>query len=155
MPVEIIDASIPERIPSVRELFQEFAREIKIDLCFQNFAQELRDLPGKYAPPNGRLLLALDSGEPGGCIALRPFAEGICELKRMYVRPKFRGRHVARRLAEAHIEAARLVGYRKVMLDTLLTMHAAIALYRSLGFRDTAEYYHNPLPGVLYMELNL
>ncbi len=138
-----------------RSLFQEYQRAIGVDLCFQAFGEELRTLPGAYARPRGRLLLAMEGEEPAGCGALRPIAPGIAELKRMWVRPAFRGRGLGRAIAEALLAAAREEGYRAARLDTLPSMREAQALYRSLGFRDTAAYYDNPLPGVVYMELRL
>lgn len=138
-----------------RSLFVEYQRAIGVDLCFQGFEEELRTLPGAYASRGGRLLLAREGDEPAGCGALRPLAPGIGELKRMWVRPAFRGRGLGRAIAEALVEAARAEGYRAVRLDTLESMTEARALYRALGFREIAPYYANPLPGVVYMELAL
>ena len=139
----------------VRELFREYARSIEIDLCFQNFEQELAELPGKYAPPAGRLLVAKAEQELAGCVALRPSGEGICEMKRLYVRLTFRGRGLGRELAKASITAARQIGYGRMRLDTLASMTEAIALYESLGFRRIDAYYHNPSPKAVFMELQL
>ncbi len=135
------------------QLFLEYAAWLKVDLCFQGFDQELAGLPGKYAPPQGRLLLASVEGEDAGCIALRPLEPGIGEVKRLYVRPAFRGRGIARKLARELLDAARTIGYATLRLDTLSFMHEAAALYRALGFVEIAPYYDNPLPGVVYMEL--
>ena len=151
--VRLIEASSPQDVELARSLFGEYQRAIGVDLCFQSFEEELRMLPGRYAPPRGRLLLALEGDEPVGCGALRPIADGICELKRMWVRPAFRGRGAGRLVAGALLAAARTEGYRAARLDTLETMAAARALYRSMGFREIPAYYDNPLPGVVYMEL--
>lgn len=145
---------------TARSLFHEYAAWLEIDLCFQGFSEELAGLPGSYAPPRGRLLLAEEDRATAGCVALRPLPaepSGIaCELKRMWVRPAFRERHVGRLLVEAALDAARAIGYRQIKLDTLpAIMPAAVALYRDLGFTDCAPYYHNPIPGSLYMECTL
>lgn len=144
---------------TARSLFLEYAAWLRIDLCFQGFAEELAGLPGLYAPPGGSLLLAED-GVTAGCVALRPLsvdASGsACELKRLWVRSGFRGRHVGRALTEAALAAARAIGYRQIKLDTLpAVMPAAVALYRDLGFTDCAPYYRSPIPGSLYMECAL
>jgi ribosomal protein S18 acetylase RimI-like enzyme len=151
----IVEARSPAEMDAARALFREYQRAIGVDLCFQGFDAEVRDLPGAYAPPEGRLLLALEDGEPAACGALRSIAPGIAELKRMWVRPAFRGRKLGRAIAEALLAAARERGCRAVRLDTLASMLEAQALYRSLGFREIPAYYPNPLPGVLYMELEL
>lgn len=161
--MDLILGHAPEHVPDVRALFQEYADAIQVDLCFQGFAQELAGLPGAYAPPSGRLLLARCDGALAGCVGLRPFepdharAAGgrVCEMKRLYVRPAFRGRGIGRKLATAVVDAARAIGYERMRLDTLAHMAAAIALYRSLGFADVPPYRHNPLPRATYMELNL
>jgi len=151
----VMEALSPASLDLARSLFREYQRAIGIDLCFQGFEEEVRALPGPYAPPRGRLLIALDGDEPAGCGALRPFSPGIAELKRMWVRPAFRGRGVGRLVAEALLAAARAGGYRAARLDTLESMSAARALYRSLGFREIPAYNDNPLPGVVHMELPL
>ena len=148
----IVDAASLADIDVARALFQEYQRAIGVDLCFQGFGEELRGLPGAYARPPGRLLLALEGDEVAGCGALRPIAPGVAELKRMWVRPAFRGRGIGRAVAEALLAAAREEGYRTARLDTLASMREALALYRSLGFREIPAYYENPLPGVVYME---
>ncbi len=153
--MRIIEALSPGDIDLARSLFMEYQRAIGVDLCFQAFDEELRALPGAYARPRGRLLLALEDDEPAGCGALRAIAPGIAELKRMWVRPAFRGRGLGRAIAVALLEAAREEGYRAARLDTLESMREAQALYRSLGFYEIPAYYDNPLPGVLYMELAL
>ena len=152
----IRQAATAADMESARSLFLEYAAWLQIDLCFQSFSQELAGLPGSYAPPAGRLLLAED-GETAGCVALRRLSVEpsgtACELKRLWVRSGFRGRHVGRALTEEALAAARAIGYRQIKLDTLLAiMPAAVALYRDLGFTDCAPYYHNPIPGSLYME---
>jgi len=136
-----------------REIFREYQISIGIDLCFQDFEHELASLPGKYAPPQGRLYLAFKDEDLAGCIALRPFDETRCEMKRLYVRPAFQGRDLGRLLAERIIAEARAIGYRAMILDTLSTMTVAVTLYQSLGFRPIPPYYVNPIPGAQYMEL--
>lgn len=152
---DISDARPGSEIAQARQLIEEYAASLDTDLCFQNFGAELDRLGEMYAPPRGCLLLARLQGSPVGCGALRPAADDACEMKRLYVRPQARGHDLGRRLALALIERARAAGYRRMLLDTLAQMHAARALYRSLGFREVAPYYANPLPGVTYMELAL
>lgn len=139
-------------LAAAHELFLEYATWLQEDLCFQGFEQELATLPGKYAPPDGRLFLACCDGKPIGCIALRRFNADSSELKRLYVQPDHRGHGVARALGAAAIEAARAIGYRRVVLDTLDRMTAARALYAAAGFREIPAYYPNPIPGAQYME---
>jgi ribosomal protein S18 acetylase RimI-like enzyme len=140
----------------VHELFVEYAEWLDFDLCFQDFDQELATLPGKYAPPEGGLWLARVGGAVAGVVGMRPLDEGVCELKRLWVRPAFRGHGLGRRLTETAIAAARAAGYRVLRLDTIGSqMQAAGALYRALGFRETAPYYDNPHPEVLYLELDV
>ena len=141
-------------IAHARELFQEYAAWLNVDLCFQNFDEELRTLPGKYAPPRGRLFLAGD--QPVGCIALRPLEEaGVGEVKRLYVRPAARGTGLGRSLVETVLSHARAIGYRELCLDTADWMGDAVRLYTRLGFRERSPYYHNPMPGVVYMSITL
>jgi GNAT superfamily N-acetyltransferase len=140
----------------VRLLFREYAASLGFDLCFQNFEEELADLPGPYAPPSGCLLLATTGGEPAGCVALKRLADGVGEMKRLYVRSRYRGTGLGRRLAEQVIREAKRLGYQAVRLDTVPSvMGSAVALYRSLGFRDIPAYCFNPVPGALFMELRL
>jgi ribosomal protein S18 acetylase RimI-like enzyme len=152
----IASASGDEDLDAVRELFKEYAKALNVDLCFQDFDQELADLPGEYALPRGCLLLATVFGEIAGCCALRPL-DGVdyanaCEMKRLYVRPQFRGMGLGRRLAEAILDQARQAAFSSVLLDTLDDMEAARALYDELGFEDIPPYYFNPIAGAHYLK---
>ena len=153
--MQIVLAHDEEHLPTVRELFQEYAADMGLNFCFQGFSDELAALPGNYAPPDGRLLLGECDGQPAACVAMRRIADCVCEMKRLYVRTAFRGRGFGRTLAESVIMSARDVGYRTMKLDTLASMKTAVTLYESLGFRRTAAYYDNPLPDVVYFELQL
>jgi GNAT superfamily N-acetyltransferase len=153
--VAIRNAHDPADLPLVRELFREYADTLGVDLCFQGFEAELAELPGRYAPPVGRLLLASASGTVLGCVALRPLSESVGEMKRLYVRPAARGLGAGRALAERVIAEARSIGYHRLCLDTLPSMAAAVRLYESLGFRDVPPYCHNPVPGARYLGLDL
>ncbi|MBC8269992.1 MAG: GNAT family N-acetyltransferase [Rhodospirillaceae bacterium] len=139
----------------IRDLFTEYHRWLGVDLCFQGFEPELKNLPGKYAEPQGCLLLAREGEVIIGGVGLWPLDESVCEMKRLYVRPSWLGQGLGRRLALAIIEQARACGYRRMCLDTLPQLTAALSLYRSLGFADTEPYYDNPLDGVSYMALDL
>jgi len=139
----------------VRELFSEYAASLEIDLCFQQFDQELAELPGGYAPPEGRLLIAKDTKMDAGCVALRKIGPGICEMKRLYVRPPFRGKGIGRCLAMSIIAEARDIGYERVRLDTLPFMKEALTLYRSIGFYEIRPYGDHPICGTICLEMDL
>ena len=156
--VVVRDAAASD-IGTVRRLFEAYAASLDVDLCFQGFAEELAALPGDYAPPHGALLVACVDRETIGCVGLRSLARDgdamIGEVKRLYVVPQARGAHAGRALMHGLFERARTVGYDMLKLDTLATMTSARALYATLGFRECAPYYRNPLPGVTYMALHL
>jgi len=139
----------------VRSLFEEYASSLDFRLDFQNFADELAGLPGEYASPHGQLLLAKCDAAVAGCVALRRIDRTMCEMKRLYVRPAFRRWKIGRRLTEAIIAEAAIIGYRRMRLDTVPSMTEARRLYESLGFRDISPYRHNPVPGARFMELEL
>ena len=154
--MELIQAKSDKEIQEARQLFEEYAAGLGINLCFQNFDKELADLPGAYAPPSGRLMLAVEDEGTAGCVALRKIADRICEMKRLYVRPKYRGRGLGRTLTESLIGEARAIGYKRMRLDTLPgRMDQAIAMYRSLGFKNIEPYYNNPVEDAAFMELEL
>jgi ribosomal protein S18 acetylase RimI-like enzyme len=153
--LEIRPAVSADEIEMARLLFREYADGLDVDLSFQNFDEELATLPGGYASPDGRLMLAWDGAESAGCVALRRFAEGVGEMKRLYVRPAWRGTGLGRALAEAVIAEARAAGYATLRLDTLPAMTTAQRLYRALGFREITAYRANPIHGSSYMELSL
>ena len=153
--MEIIPAETPEHLSCVRNLFREYEQFLDVDLCFQEFEAELASLPGKYAPPGGRLVLAIEGDEAAGCVAIRKLDDGVCEMKRLYVRPACRYRGLGRRLAREMIAQAAEAGYTTMRLDTLDRLAEAMGLYESLGFRRTVPYYDNPLGGVVYWELQL
>jgi putative acetyltransferase len=154
--VTIGQAAGPDDIGHARRLIRAYADWLAVDLCFQGFERELAGLPGAYAPPAGRLLLAKAGGDVVGCVGLRPLEPGICEMKRLWVEPGFSGAGVGRRLAETIVQAARDIGYGRMRLDTFPErMPAAQHLYRSLGFREIPPYYDNPFPGVTMLELTL
>ena len=149
-------AESPEQIAHARKLFLEYAQSLGFSLCFQNFDKELAELPGDYVPPAGRLLLAECKGEVAGCVALHKLESGICEMKRLYLRPQFRGNGLGRILAERIIAEARQIGYQRMRLDTVgPVMKDAVAMYRKLGFKEIAPYRANPMAGTIYMELEL
>ena len=152
---DIRPAELPRDLEVVRALFQEYAEGLGIDLAFQGFERELAELPGKYAPPAGRLLLAWSGARPVGSIALRPLDAGACEMKRLYVRPEARGELLGRRLVERLLREAREAGYSRICLDTLPMMASAQALYESLGFVPIEAYVFNPIPGTKFLALDL
>src|SRR6266404_716078 len=153
----LVQAETPEHIATVRELFLEYAQSLGFSLCFQSFDQELAQLPGTYGPPAGRLLLAEARGQAAGCVALHPLDEtDMCEMKRLYVRPAFRGDGVGRVVTERVIAEARKIGYRCMRLDTVPpVMGRAVELYRKLGFREIPPYRKNPVAGAIFLELAL
>lgn len=159
--MKIVQAVSVNQIEAVRRLFEEYAASLGFSLCFQDFDKELANLPGEYAEPEGRLLLAYLDYEhasylPAGCVALRKLEPGICEMKRLYVNPGSRGEGVGRALAERVIAEARALGYRRMRLDTVADkMQTAVAMYRRLGFREIPPYRENPMAHTLYMELEL
>ena len=155
-PFRIVPAEEQAQIDYVRTLFREYASSLGFSLCFQSFDAELAGLPGEYSPPEGQLLLAFCDSIPAGCVALRKLEDGICEMKRLYIRPEFRGRGLGRDLVLALIEQARQSMYGKMRLDTIAaSMAEAVGLYRSLGFRDIPPYCRNPISGAIYLELDL
>jgi putative acetyltransferase len=154
--MKLIQVKSDEEIQETRRLIEEYAAWLGVDLCFQNFDQELAELPGDYVPPSGRLFLAVENDQVAGCVAIRKIAADMCEMKRLYVRPAFRGHGLGRTLTEKIIEAAREIGYARMRLDTLpRRMAPAIAMYRSLGFKTIEPYYDNPIEGVVFLELEL
>jgi ribosomal protein S18 acetylase RimI-like enzyme len=153
--IEIRPADVACDLVVVRQLFREYAASLAIDLCFQNFEDELASLPGKYEPPQGRLLLAWDQQVVLGCVALRPIAAETCEMKRLYVKPQARGQQLGRRLAERICLEAREAGHRRICLDTLPTMTAAVQLYERLGFKRIGPYVFNPVEGAIFLGLDL
>lgn len=151
-----LQAESHAQIAQARELFLEYAQSLGFSLCFQNFDKELARLPGDYAPPAGRLLLAEYERQLAGCVALHKLEDGICEMKRLYLRPQFRGKGLGRALADRLIAEARQVGYQSMRLDTVEpVMKDAVAMYRKIGFREIEPYCSNPIAGALYMELQL
>jgi putative acetyltransferase len=149
-------AESPGQIAQARELFLEYAQSLGFSLCFQNFDKELANLPGDYAPPDGRLLLAEFEGQVAGCVALHKLEDGICEMKRLYLRSPFRGKGRGRAIADRIIAEARTIGYQRMRLDTVEpVMKDAVEMYRRIGFREIAPYCKNPIAGALYMELQL
>lgn len=145
-----------DKLDDIKTLFREYQESLGLDLCFQNFEDELATLPGKYSRPGGRLYLASVEGNAAGCIALRGLDDGCCEMKRLYVRGKFRGLKLGQALVEKIIADAREIGYSRMVLDTYAeTMKSAVALYRGFGFSETEPYYNNPHEGVLFLSLEL
>lgn len=153
--LKLIQVEFEEHLDHVRQLFQEYAASLNFNLHFQDFDKEFAELPGEYVPPEGCILLALYRGQIAGCVALRRFSKGICEMKRMYVRPEFRGKGIGRLLALAIIKQACRIGYTSMRLDTIPSMKQATALYQSLGFKKIAAYRYNPIEGAMFTELIL
>lgn len=153
--MRIQDADAPEFIEIVRSLFREYESTVNVCLCFQGFEKELASLPGEYARPSGRLLLAFEGDEAVGCGAFRRLEDDVCEMKRLFVRPRHQGKAIGSALARALIGNAQAAGYSRMRLDTMPSMHRAIAMYRSLGFREIPAYRFNPVPGSLFLELQL
>ena len=153
--IKLISAESNEHLSIIRELFLEYATSLGFSLCFQDFDKELAGLPGEYSLPDGRLLLALDDTNAIGCVALRKLDEGICEMKRLYVKSSIRGKGLGKKLVNAISEEAVKIGYTKMRLDTVPKMKEAISLYRSIGFNEIKPYRENPIEGALYMELDL
>jgi ribosomal protein S18 acetylase RimI-like enzyme len=152
---QIVAAETPDLIPHVRALFLEYAESLGFDLCFQGFKEELAGLPGLYAPPRGRLYLADVGGAFVGSIGLRPMDEAVCEMKRLYVKPAFRGHGIARAMVYQLITDAKRIGYERMYLDTIETMAEAMALYRSVGFEECQPYSYHPVPGTRCFSLML
>ena len=152
---EFITAATEEDYREARVLLREYEAEIEVDLCFQEFEEELKTLDRVYGSPGGRFLLLRQGEQAAGCVALRDMGGGICEMKRLFLRPGFRGKGLGRKCVEQIVQTAREMGYAAVRLDTLPSMYAAIALYRSMGFTEIAPYAENPLEGALFMELRL
>jgi ribosomal protein S18 acetylase RimI-like enzyme len=153
--IRITEARWPEDCAAVESIFREYVASLSEDITFQDFEAEFAGLPGKYARPGGAVLIAWDGAQAAGAVAYRMVEPGVCEMKRLYVRPAFRGRDIGRELAEELIDDARRAGYRTMLLDTLASMQSARALYRALGFRPVEAYYDNPLPGTMYMARDL
>ena len=154
--LSIFQADSSTQIAQARELFLEYAQSLGVSLCFQNFDKELASLPGDYAAPEGRLLLAEYENQLAGCISLHKLGPAVCEMKRLYLRPQFRGKGLGRILAQRIIAEARQIGYRQMRLDTVEpVMTDAVAMYRKLGFKEIAPYRSNPIAGAMYMELEL
>jgi len=153
--LNIIHVNIAQNLELIRNLFEEYSASLGFDLDFQDFEEELVNLPGVYAPPDGRLLIAFWQEQVAGCVALRKLEDRICEMKRLYVRPQFQNLGIGRSLAEAIIEEARKIDYSRMRLDTISSMDRAKALYLSLGFKEIAPYRYNPIKGAAFMELVL
>ena len=153
--MKMIQAQTVDEMETVRTLFREYQRFLGVDLCFQGFEEELARLPGCYAPPRGQLLLAQEGEQAAGCVALRPLDDGACEMKRLFVRPDYRGQGLGRLLAAQMVSEATALGYVVMRLDTLETLKSAMQLYTSMGFQRRTAYYVNPLPGVVYWERSL
>lgn len=156
MNIHLKQAKEPDEIEYAKKLFLEYAQSLNFDLCFQDFDKELESLPGKYTPPSGRLTLCYADDKPAGCIALRKIDEDTCEMKRLYVKPEYRGLKLGKKLSEYLLDEARKIGYKKMRLDTIAaSMQHAFNLYKQMGFYEIKPYNYNPQPGVKYMEILL
>ena len=153
--VRIVQAQSDEHLETIRRLFREYADSLSVDLGFQEFDKELTGLPGAYAPPDGRLYLAVEGMRPAGCSGIKKISPELCELKRLYVCPLFRGKGIGRQLVLAAVKDAREIGYKKMRLDSLPSMRRALDLYRSMGFKPIEPFYDNPVAGAVFLELNL
>jgi len=153
--LHVLSADDAEALGHVRQFFRNYAGWLGVDLSFQKFDDEMASLPGAYAPPGGRLFYAENDGRAAGCVGVRPFSEGVCEMKRLYVEPEQRGFGIGRDLALAAIKSAKALGYRKILLDTLPAMRIAVKLYRELGFREAPAYYPTPVEGTMFLALDL
>lgn len=153
--LKIFLAKTEKDLEKIKMLFAEYAESLDFDLDFQDFDKELANVPGDYSPPKGCLILARHEGQIVGCVALRELSDGVCEMKRLYIKPQFRDLGIGRALAEAIIEKAQKIGYTHMRLDTAPSMHAARALYASLGFKEISPYRYNPIEGAVFMELSL
>ncbi|TVO57864.1 carbonate dehydratase [Denitromonas halophila] len=153
--LRVLDTSHTAELEQVRQFFRNYAAWLGVDLCFQNFDAEMASLPGAYSAPDGRLFLAEVDGKPAGCVGIRKFSDGVCEMKRLYVEPSMRGQGVGRDLALAAIRTAKELGYKRIMLDTLPAMRIAVKLYRELGFTEAPAYYPTPIEGTIFLSLDL
>ncbi len=152
MAIELTPASNPDDFATCRTLFIEYRNELNVDLCFQSFTTELDNLPAIYAPPTGRLLIARVDGKLAGCVAVKKIDAKTCEMKRLYVKPGFRGKKAGIALVKRIIEVGRELGYASMRLDTLVTLERAVSIYKRVGFHSIPAYYNNPLPNVLFFE---
>ncbi|MFX0061206.1 MAG: GNAT family N-acetyltransferase [Candidatus Hermodarchaeota archaeon] len=153
--VRLVEVVTEEQLDQVRRLFKEYTESLGFDLDFQDYEKEFAELPGEYSQPDGQLIVAMQGERIVGCVALRKFSDKICEMKRLYVQPEFRGRGIGKQLAKAIITEARKIGYTSMQLDTVPWMKEAITLYKSLGFKEIPPYRYNPIEGALYLELIL
>jgi putative acetyltransferase len=153
--MQIRPATFPHDLPDIKSLFEEYAQSLNVSLCFQNFGEELATLPCRYAAPRGGVWLAEGSDTVAGCVAMRPLTEYRAEMKRLYVRPPFRGKGLGEKLTQTVLDAAKALGYRELCLDTLPLMQKAIALYRTMGFEEIEPYYENPVQGAFFMKKTL
>ena len=153
--INYITSKTEQDFADAKDLFLEYANSLNFELCFQNFENEISDLPAQYSEPTGCIILCYKDDKPIGCVGLRKFAEGICEMKRLYLKNEARGKGIGRVLAEKVIEKAKELGYKKMQLDTIETMKEAISLYKSMGFKEISPYRFNPVKGVIYMEIEL